>query len=140
MSLDDHKAISREVLAMWGAGSSCAPEDVLALNYVNHQMPDVEGSVSSNDLGEWKSLVSDFKQGFPDSECEILLQIAEGDYVATRWKLTGTHTADFRGLAPTGKRASWTGVHSDRFSEGKIVESWVDWDKYRFLDELGLIG
>ncbi|MCG8585841.1 MAG: ester cyclase [Pirellulales bacterium] len=140
MSLDDNKAMSREVLAMWGAGSSKTAEEILAPDYVNHQMPDVEGSVSSKSLEEWKSLVADFKRGFPDSQCEILVQVAEGNYVASRWQLTGTHTGDFRDMKATGKRATWTGVHTDRFADGKMVESWVEWDKYRFLDELGQLG
>jgi len=30
-------------------------------------------------------------------------------------------------------------VQIDRFRRGKIVESWVDWDKYRFLEGLGAL-
>ena len=79
-------------------------------------------------------LCIDFRTSFSDTKAEILLQIAEGDLVATRWQLTATHTGDFLGRAPSGKQASWTGVHTDRFAGGKIAESWVDWDKYRFLE------
>ena len=68
-----------------------------------------------------------------------MIQIAEGYQVATRWEFTATHTGDFIGAAPTGKQIIWTGVQIDRFEDGKIVESWVDWDKYRFLEGLGLV-
>ena len=68
-----------------------------------------------------------------------MIQIAEGDKVATRWEFAATHTGDFMGHGPTGKQVTWTGVQIDRFEDGKIIESWVDWDKYRFLEGLGLL-
>ena len=66
------------------------------------------------------------------------MQVAEGDLVATRWRLTATHTGDFVGIASTNKESTWTGVSTDRFENGKIVETWVNWDKYSFLEGLGL--
>ncbi len=43
-------------------------------------------------------------------------------------------------LAPTNKEVTWTGVSIDRFENGKIVESWVDWDKYRLFQAKLSIG
>jgi hypothetical protein len=34
---------------------------------------------------------------------------------------------------------TWTGVQIDRIADGKIVESWVDWDKYRLFETLGFL-
>ena len=50
-----------------------------------------------------------------------------------------TQTGIYLGHPPTGKRAIWTGVQIDRFENGKIVESWVDWDKYRLFETLGFV-
>jgi predicted ester cyclase len=66
------------------------------------------------------------------------MQIAEGDLVATRWEFNVVHSGAFMGQAPTGKEITWTGIQIDRFENGRIVESWVDWDKYRFFQGLGL--
>ncbi len=139
MSLDDHKQMARRALKMWGSNSPDKPEDVFAANYINHQEPDVEGGVSTKSLEGWKELVTDFHRSFADASALVLMQIAEGDAVATRWQLTATHVGDFRGLEATGKEVTWTGIQIDRFDGGKIVESWVDWDKYRFLEGLGLV-
>lgn len=139
MSHDDHKEMSRHALGMWGSDNTCRAKDIFATNYINHQEPDVEGGVSSKSLEEWKKLVSDYHNSFSDSHVKILMQVAEGDKVATRWEFTSTHTGEFMGHAPNGKRVTWTGVQIDRFEDGKIVESWVYWDKYRFLDEFGLL-
>jgi predicted ester cyclase len=140
MLLDDHKAMSRRALEMWASNNSDRAEDIFAEHYVNHQEPDVEGGVSDKSLEAWKKLVRDYHKAFSDSKLRVLTQIAEGDRVATHWTLSATHTGTFLGLAPTQKKATWTGIEIDRFEQGKIVESWVDWDKYRFLEQLGLVS
>ncbi len=139
MSLDDHKEMSRRALDMWASNNSDRPEDIFSENYINHQEPDVEGGVSDKSLEAWKELVAGYHESFSNSKVLILMQIAEDNNVATRWEFTSTHTGNFMGLKPTGKQITWTGVQIDRFEGGKIVESWVDWDKYRFLEGLGLV-
>ena len=139
MSLDDQKVLSRRALGMWASINSDLPEDIFAGNYVNHQEPDVEGGVTSKSLDAWKELVAGYRDAFSSSKVVVLMQIAEGDLVATRWEITATHTGDYMGRAPTNKEITWTGVEIDRFEDDKIVESWVDWDKYRLFEGLGLV-
>ncbi len=139
MSINDQKKMSQRAIGMWASNSSDRPEDIFAENYVNHQEPDVEGGVSNKSLQAWKELVNGYHESFSNSKVLVLMQISEGDLVSTRWEFTATHTGDFMGLAPTGKQVTWTGVQIDRFEDGKIVESWVDWDKYRFLEGLGIV-
>ena len=69
---------------------------------------------------------------------EVILQVEEGDFVSSRWRMTATHTGRFADYAATGKTTRWTGVHTDRYEGEKLVESWVDWDKSSFLEGLGL--
>ena len=136
----DHKATSKRLLELWGDAAPHRADDFLAASYVNHQLPDAAGGTSSKSLQEWKALVADFHRGFSDVRMEVLLQVAEGSYVCTRWRLTATHTGTFGDLAATGKTSTWTGTHTDRYESGKLVESWVDWDKYSFLEGLGQVG
>ncbi len=135
----DYKATSRHLLELWGDNALHEADDYLAANYVNHQMPDAAGGTSTKSLEEWKALVAGFHKGFSDVKIEVLLQIAEGNYVSSRWRITAKHTGTFGDLAETGKSSIWTGVHTDRYEGGQIVESWVDWDKYSFLEGLGLV-
>ncbi len=139
MSLDDQKDMSRRAIQMWASKNADLPEDIFAENYINHQEPDVEGGVTAKSLDAWKELVRGYHDAFSNSKVHVLMQIAEGDLVATRWEFTATHTGDYMGLAPTNKEITWTGVEIDRFENGKIVESWVNWDKYRLFQGLGLV-
>ena len=137
---NDRKALSRRVLEMWGSDCADVGEDLFAADYVNHQEPDAEGGISDKSLGEWRDLVSGFHESFSGATVRISRQVAEGDLVATHWEISATQSGEFLGRAATGKRTTWTGVQIDRFEGGKIAESWVPWDKYRFLEALGLVS
>jgi hypothetical protein len=70
----------------------------------------------------------------------IDIQIAEGDMVATRFTSRGTHRGVFMGVEPTNKELSWTGITIDRISEGRIVESWANWDMLGMMQQLGVVA
>jgi predicted ester cyclase len=53
--------------------------------------------------------------------------------------MKATLSGEYKGLRPTGKELTWTGVVTDRFEDGKIVETWVNRDKFRMFEELGLV-
>jgi predicted ester cyclase len=64
-------------------------------------------------------------QAFPDSRTVIDDMVAEGDRVAVRFTVTGTHTGtDFMGTPATGKMRARQMMVIDRFEDGRIVESW----------------
>ncbi len=139
MSLSDHKEISRRAIEMWASNNIDMPEDVLAENYVNHQKSDVKESADIRSLKTWKELVADFNKGFSYCTTICEMQIAEGDLVASRFQFTATNTGEYLGQPPTERQVRWMGIEIDRFENGKIVESWVDWDKYRFFQGLGFV-
>ncbi|RVW03862.1 ester cyclase [Rhodococcus xishaensis] len=134
----DHKSTSKYLLELWGDNTPHKPDDYLAANYVNHQLPDVSGGTSTKSLAEWHALLDEFHKSFSDVDLEVMGQVQEGDFVCSFFRLTGKQTDLFQGIAATGNTSSWTGVHTDRYEDGKLVESWVNWDKYSFLEGLGL--
>jgi predicted ester cyclase len=139
MSIDEQKKLSRRSLEMWTSTHTDQPEEIFAANYINHQEPDAKGGVKSVDLEGWKDIVSANHRAFSNFKVQILMQIAENDLVATRWKFSAKHTGEYLGHPPTDKQVEWTGVQIDRSENGKTVESSVDWDKYRLFEELGFL-
>ena len=49
------------------------------------------------------------------------------------------HAHAFYGLAPTGKRVSWTGVNFWRIIDGKVVERTSVYDFLDLFKQLGVI-
>jgi predicted ester cyclase len=66
-------------------------------------------------------------------------QIAEGDKVASRWTMRGTHTGELLGIAPTGKQATMTGIVISRLAGSTIAEEWENFDQLGLLQQLGVI-
>jgi steroid delta-isomerase-like uncharacterized protein len=74
---------------------------------------------------------------FPDAQITVEDQIAEGDKVVTRWTGRGTHQGEFMGVPPSGNRVEIAGMTLDRFSRGKIAESWTNYDALGMMQQIG---
>ena len=70
---------------------------------------------------------------FPDFNLVDHDLIAEGDQVASRWTVYGTHEGELAGMPPSGKRVAITGLSIYRIANGKIVEGWVQDDTMQQL-------
>jgi predicted ester cyclase len=62
------------------------------------------------------------RRTYPDIKLSINQQIAEDDWVATCYTMSGTHLGSWMGIKPTGKVIMVTGVNIDKLIDGKIVE------------------
>jgi predicted ester cyclase len=100
----------------------------------------VDHDLQLRGLESFKKYVSTFIKGFPDMHMTIEDIIKKGDRVWIRVEGTGTHTGEFRGLAPTGKKITFKSFMIWRIVDGKIVarESQV-WDFIDFFKQLGVI-
>jgi len=85
----------------------------------------------------FKRTVSMYRAAFPDVRITVDDVIAADDKVVLRWHSEGTHRGELAGLAPTGARASVTGIGIDRWKDGKIVEAWTEWDNLGLARQLG---
>ncbi len=81
-----------------------------------------------------KQLVTLYRAAFPDLQVTVHDQLVEGDRVASRWTARGTHRGDLMGARGTGTQVTLTGISLQRITEGKIAESWINWDA------VGLVG
>jgi len=76
---------------------------------------------------------------YGDARYSIELLIAEGDLVAVRWSLSGTHHGPIFGIAPTGKPLVNQANAFYRLENGKIVETWLQSDQVGLLEQLGAL-
>lgn len=59
---------------------------------------------------------------YSNLKLEIENQIAEDDWVATCYTMSGIHSGEWMGIKPTGKKIEVTGVNINKIIDGKIVE------------------
>jgi hypothetical protein len=113
-------------------------DEIFAANHIIHDPHGPPGGWPNGPEG-LKMVASVFGGGFQDWDISIEDQIAEGDRVASRWLASATHTGPVMGMPPTGNTVRVTGVNVARFSDGKIVESWFNFDMLTLLQQLGAI-
>ena len=130
MSAEENKAIVRRTYEeVWNKGNLVAANEFLAPNMVRHAPGTPKGSF----------VVTTLRRAFPDLHITIEDMVAEGDKVATRWAFRGTHKGEFMGIPPTDKQVTFTGLEIARFTDGKCVEHWLNWDALGFMQQLGSI-
>ncbi len=96
------------------------------------------GDEQSMPREQFKMLAKASTTAFPDLKVEVHSQIAEGDYVVTRWSASGTHLGDFMGNAPTGKKVKIKAIHIHQVEGGRICHLWEEIDLLSISKQLGI--
>ncbi|MFI1572260.1 ester cyclase [Streptomyces anulatus] len=63
--------------------------------------------------------------------------VAEGDLVCARFVIHGRHAGDYRGNPPSGRAFETTDHVTLRFQQGRIAESWFNYDLAGALEQVG---
>jgi predicted ester cyclase len=96
-------------------------EELVAEDVVNHAAPPGTSQGPDSMIHFLQNIL---RTGFPDLSVEILEQVAEGDLVSTRKAIHATHSGDFMGIPPTGKKVIINVIDIIRLRQGKYVEHW----------------
>ncbi len=86
-----------------------------------------------------KENIEQYRSAFEGAQITVKEQIAEGDYVASRWEGRGRHTGELMGISPTGKDVTVSGQTISRLAGGKIVEEYTNWDTLGMLQQIGAV-
>ncbi len=134
---EENKVVSRRLMEeVFNEGNLDVADELIAHDHVHH---DPASPVEGHGPEDFKQFVGMYRSAFPDLYIEIEDLIAEGDKVVTRWAATGTHQGDLMGIAPTGNRSTITGITIDRIADGKIAESWDNYDALGMMRNVGAI-
>jgi steroid delta-isomerase-like uncharacterized protein len=135
--LEANKAISRRVVEeVFNQGRLEAADELVSPDFIGHDPALPEPMRGPDGL---RAQAEGYRSAFPDMRLTIEDEIAEGDRVVTRWMARGTHQAELFGIPATGKQATVTGMTIDRIVDGRIVETWNNWDTFGLLQQLGAI-
>lgn len=132
----DNKEIVRRVNTEPWTGNYDAIDELVAADYVGHDPALPELTRGRDGV---KQFYNDFLAAYPDGAITIETQLAEGDYVATRWTGRGTHKGELMGIPATGKQVTVSGITISRLSGGKVAEEWIAWDTLGMMQQLGAI-
>jgi predicted ester cyclase len=127
--------VSRAIEAIWNQGDLDVADELFGPGYVHH-----DGLIADLVVGPEAIKISAacHRLAFPDlwvtiDDCNSL-----DDAVVVHWTAWRVQTRKAIGDAMSSNRTSLTGTTHSRISDGKIVESWTEWDRVGVLVELGL--
>jgi predicted ester cyclase len=121
---EQHKLAYRRLIeAGFNRGDPAVLNELLAPGFVVH--------------GDPLALAATSRAVFPDLAVSVTGQDAAGDVVTSRWVARGVHHGALLGIPPTGRTVVVTGVSFARFTDGQLVEEWIEIDVARLLRQLG---
>jgi steroid delta-isomerase-like uncharacterized protein len=110
-------------------------DDMLTDDFVEHEQfpgmtPDREGV---------KQFFGMFKAAFPDATFTPEQVLAEGDLVAARVRIRGTHQGEFVGVPASGRSIDVQAMDIVHFRDGIATAHWGVTDAMAMLQQLGAV-
>lgn len=116
------------------SGNLAALADVVAAGAVDHDPAPGQGPGPEG----YQAMFGDLRRAFPDLHVDVEHLVATDDELAFAYTITGTHSGELAGHAPTGKPVRYRGMQISRFEDGKLVERWGSSDELGMMRQLGL--
>lgn len=134
MTESDHKPILRRYLQeVWNEANPSAVTRFAAPDFRRHQSAlgeplDTEGQISR---------IRGFQAAFPDVTITVEDVVAQGDLIAFRSVMRGTHQGEFMGIPATGRTIEVGLLDLIRVEDGRFAEQWGGPDILDLLRQLG---
>lgn len=132
--LEENKALVRRWFEqVWNRKNEAAIDEMFSAQGKAYGFPQPD---SVADVEEFKRQHRVFCKAFPDLHFTLEAVVAEGDLVAVRWRVEGTHQGDHLGFPATRKKATLTGSSFLRIGQGQILDGWNQMDMADFFQRL----
>lgn len=107
---------------------------------VNRRDLDALDEIASGQLARLaRHWISPFRASFPDFTMRTVSLVAEGDRVVGHFACSGTHTGEWLGIAPTGRRFEDVDeIYVFTVGDGKLVAAYGVEDNLSRLRQLGI--
>lgn len=83
--------------------------------------------------------LTNVRKTYPDLKMTIIRQYCDEDYVISEFVMEGTHSGEWLGMKPSGKKICITGVNIDKIADGKIIEHGGAANTFEALFEANII-
>ncbi len=130
-SSDNLKELIYKDCEMWDKGNWDRVDDLYSEDYIEHYTG-VKGQEGI------KQDRINTKKAFPDLKLTIEDTVVQGNVIAVRYTIRGTHRGEFMGIQPTGKTFEIRALAINRTEDGKFAEHWGLYDIFSILIQLGV--
>jgi steroid delta-isomerase-like uncharacterized protein len=135
MTAEENMVILRSIIQAFNDRDLTVVPTLVTPGFVRHDLASAFMEVRGREE------VDDFMQvvlsALPDIQVTIEDIFATEERGAMRLTVSGTHQGEFQGIAPTGKKVTFSSFNLYRFEEGKLAEFWQLIDVANFLRQIG---
>jgi steroid delta-isomerase-like uncharacterized protein len=135
MGSEDNKAVLRRFFEeAWHRKNADIAYELFAPDYVLHDPGNAWLSPGPRGVRE---MITAYNLAFPDANFSVELQVAEDDWVVSRWVVHSTHQGNLLDVQATGRESGTSGILFSRLADGRIKEEWTQWNQHGLLEKLG---
>lgn len=136
---ENEALIRRWFNEVWNDKRESTIDELLGDNCVHRGLGGTE-PIEIRGLEQFKGFYRAFIDAFPDIEVTVEDVVIEGDRLAARCTVRGTHTGGGLGVGASGRRVEFTGLGMCVIKDGRFVEVWNEFDFLKMYDQLGLVS
>jgi steroid delta-isomerase-like uncharacterized protein len=136
MAAETNKLVMHRFLEFINTASEKLAQELISPDAVFH-VPGRTEPISGP--AGYLAIIGMMRGGFPDIQWTLEEMVAEGDKVAVRFTMRGTHRGTFFGVPPTGKTISVQAMNIYRLSGGQFVEEHGQPDMLGLLQQIGAV-
>ncbi len=137
MAQSEETLIHRWFEEVWNQKRESAIDELMAGDNIVNGLVGPDGKPMRGPAG-FKPFFRHFCTAFPDIRIVVEDVVVDGDKIAARCSVSGTHTGPGLMPAPTTKPIAITGMCIVRVENGKIAESWNNFDFMSLYQQLGM--
>ncbi len=119
---------------VWNERSAAAIDQMAAADVIIYGL--TEDGQPAHGTGSFKQFWKSFLSAFPDLKVSVEDVLLEGDKTAIRIAFGGTHSGEGIGIPPTNRRFRCTAIIIVLWRDGKIAESWNEFDAAGMMRQL----
>jgi steroid delta-isomerase-like uncharacterized protein len=136
MTVETNKIVMSRFLEFINTASESLAQELISPDAIFH----VPGSPEPmRGPAGYLAIIGMMRGGFPDIQWTLEEMVAEGDKVAARFTMRGTHQGTFFGVPPTGKKIAVQAMNIYRLSDGQFVEEHGQPDMLGLLQQIGAV-
>ncbi len=136
MAMETNKDVMSRFLEFINTGSEELAQELIstaAIFHVPGRAEPVKGPQG------YLEVIAMMRAGFPDIQWTLEETIFEGNKIAARFTMRGTHHGNFFGVPATGKKIQVQAMNFYRLSDGRFIEERGQPDLLALLQQIGAI-
>ena len=120
---------------VWNNQNEAVIEEMFAEDGVGHGL----GGEPIIGPENFKTFHRAFVSAYPDLKVHVEDTVVEGDKIAVRCRVTGSHNGHGIGVSPTNQPVEFTGMVIVRLKDGKIAEAWNEFNFMEMYKQVGAL-